>query len=144
MIYRNVFKINKKNIFLSGGQSSMEFVLVLPLLIIIILVVSQLGYIVYLKNVLEHAAHEGARVLVTSNSNSTALDRIYGICSKMEKELLKIEFVPALHNQRQMGELAGVQIQYDYTGFAGLAELLSGKKFPLKSVCSMRMECSNE
>ena len=136
------FRIHSMN--RSGGQASIEFAFVLPVLIIIILIVSQLGYLVYLQNVLEHAAREGARVLVTTNSDNSAYECIYRICSIMESEKLDIEVVPASQNQRKLGDVISVRLKYSYSGFAGIARMFPGDCILVSSSCSMRMECGNE
>ncbi|MBM3705018.1 MAG: pilus assembly protein [Actinobacteria bacterium] len=126
------------------GQASLEFALILPVLIIIILMVSQLGYLVYLQNVIEHAAREGARILVTTNSERLLHECIYKTCSGMEKKKLDIEILPSSPVQRNLGDTVNVRLCYRYSGFAGVARLLPGDCIAIRSNCSMRMECGNE
>src|SRR5665647_1565601 len=77
------------------GQASVEFVLILPLLVIIVLAMSQLGYCTYLKNVLEHAACEAARVVATTNSENLAYAQVYDICSGLDFDNLNISISPS-------------------------------------------------
>ncbi len=69
-----------------GGQATLEFVLLIPLIIMVILVVSQSGQMVYRKNILQQAAREGVRVISTTNSNDMAIQavmKVYGSKNNM-------------------------------------------------------------
>ena len=55
-----LIKLKKlKNIYYIDGQASLEFVLVIPVLVLVIMIVSQLGYLVYFQNVLEQSEEKG-------------------------------------------------------------------------------------
>ena len=86
------------------GQASVEFVLILPILVIIVLAMSQLGYCTYLKNVLEHAASEAARVVSTTNSENLAYGQIYDICSGLDTDNLDISISPSSGAERITGD----------------------------------------
>jgi len=136
-VYRN------KPDFVGGnkGQASIEFVLVIPILIIVIIIVSQLGFLVYLQNVLEQAAREGARVLTTTNSNSLAFEQIMNICTGLEKDRLTVEIIPYTQGSRDVGDTVIVNLKYLYGGFANFIKLVMGREMLIKSDCTMRMEC---
>ena len=123
------------------GQASIEFVLVIPVLIIVVIIVSQLGFLVYLQNVLEQAAREGTRVLATTNSNSLACEQILNICSKLDREKLAIEINPYSQGSRNVGDIVIINLKYLYGGFANFMSLIMGREILLKCSCSMRMEC---
>ncbi len=61
---------------LTAGRHPLSLCCYLPVLIIIVLAMSQLGYCTYLKNVLEHAASEAARVVATTNSENLAHEQV--------------------------------------------------------------------
>ena len=67
------------------------------------MIVSQLGYLVYLQNILEQAAREGARVLSTTNSDSRANDQIERICPNLDEDKLNIEISPPESIRREVG-----------------------------------------
>jgi len=127
-------------LYYSSGQSSIEFVLVVPLLIIVILVVSQLGYIVYLQNNLEQAAREGARVLSTTNSNSAAINQVFDICQSLDSSRLNIEISPDNPGDRKVGDMARIKLLYSYGGIADFLNIITGRDFLIKSSSIMRME----
>ncbi|MBM3706851.1 MAG: hypothetical protein FJW69_00705 [Actinobacteria bacterium] len=136
-VYRHKLNFMSRN----KGQASIEFVLVIPILIIVIIIVSQLGFLVYLQNVMEQAAREGARVLSTTNSNSLACEQIINICSNLEKEKLTVEIIPQSQDSREVGDIAVVNLKYLYSGFANFIRLIMGREILIKSDCTMRMEC---
>ena len=124
-----------------SGQSSIEFVLLIPLLITIILIVSQLGYLVYLQNTLEQASREGTRIISTTNSNSEALTQVYMICQSLDRDRISIEITPSGAGERTVGETVRVAISYQYGGPANFLNIITGRDFLIKSASLMRMEC---
>lgn len=125
----------------TDGQASLEFALIIPLLIIVVLIVSQLGYLVYVQNVLVQAAREGARVISTTNSNHMAFDRIGQICSRLDRDRLKIKIDPGSITDREVGDIVTVNLLYKYSGVTNLINLLIGRDIFVNTDSSMRMEC---
>ncbi len=123
------------------GQASVEFVLLLPVLIMIALAVSQLGYCAYLKNVLEHAASEAARVVATTNSESLAGGQVYEICSGLNTDNLDIRISPSSGAERSTGDFFTVKISYKNAGIFDFISKALKKDLLIESVCVMRMEC---
>ena len=123
------------------GQASVEFALLLPVLIIIVLAMSQLGYCTYLKNVLEHAASEAARVVATTNSENLAYKQVYDICSSLNNENLDIRISPSSGAERITGEFFTVRLSYKNAGIFNFISKALKKDLLIESVCVMRMEC---
>src|SRR4030066_983776 len=76
------------------GQASLEFILIIPLLILIVLAVSHFGLVIFQKNILEQAAREGVRVIATTNSNQEAYACIKEVCSALDQNRLEIKISP--------------------------------------------------
>jgi len=137
--------INKKHLISKSGnkdaQASLEFVLVIPFLILIILAVSHLGLMVYQKNVLEQAAREGSRVIVTTNSNDKALACIKEVCSGFNQDRIDIKIIPEESSLRETGDMVEVVITYDYGGIQSLMNILKVSDKSIKARSRMRMEC---
>ena len=112
MEIKNSFRINNVN-SVSKGQASLEFALVIPILILVILIVSQLGYLVYIQNLLQQAAREGARILTTTNSEEKAGKQIVNICSNLDKNLLNVEIDPSGDIKRGVGNIVTVNLTYN-------------------------------
>ena len=125
------------------GQASVEFVLLLPILVIIILAVSQLGYCTYLKNVLEHAASEAARVVSTTNSENLAYRQVSDICSGLDKDNLNISISPSSGAERITGDFFTVRLSYKNAGIFNFISKALKKDLLIDSVCVMRMECKS-
>lgn len=123
------------------GQSTIEFVLLIPFLIIVILSVSQLGYMVYIQNVIQQAARESIRIVSTTNSNHKAYEKINKICSKLDKDKLEIRITPESKMERKVGDYVSVDIAYRYGGISNFIKNFTGKEIIISSNSSMRMEC---
>ncbi len=136
-IKEKIYKYLKKG---SSGQSTLEFVLLIPFLIIIVLTVSQLGYMVFQKNLLEQASREGVRMLATTNSNQESYQSINRVCAGLDTRDLEINIVPANRNERPIGELASVELVYRSRGIFILIEKILGKKIFISARSSMRIE----
>jgi len=138
---RHLSAVCKCKIKGTDGQASLEFALIIPLLIIVVLIVSQLGYLVYVQNVLVQAAREGVRVISTTNSNHMAIDRIGQICSRLDKDRLKVKIDPGSSTGREVGDIVTVNLSYKYSGVTNLINLLIGRDIFINTDSSMRMEC---
>ncbi|MFO7929107.1 MAG: pilus assembly protein [Candidatus Humimicrobiaceae bacterium] len=124
------------------GQSSIEFVIVMPVLIIVILTVSQFGILVYVQNILEQSSREGVRVISTTNSNSMAYEAIQNLCGNLDRNNMEIEINPSSKDSRKVGTMVSIHIAYKYGGISDIIKLIMGKELRLKSQSSMRMECN--
>ena len=63
------------------GQSVVEFALVLPMLLLVLFGITELGRAVMTKNVLTSAAREGARLAIVTEPNMDAVDaRVRDVC----------------------------------------------------------------
>jgi len=142
-----MLRINKnkkiKGILISriDGQASLEFVLIIPFLILIISAVSHLGLIIYQKNVLEQAAREGARVVATTNSNNEAIKCIREVCSSLSQDKLYIKIVPKNRTSREVGDMVEVIVTYDCGGIISLIRVFAKWDNQIKAKSSMRVEC---
>ena len=125
----------------NGGQASVEFVLILPVLVIVVLAVSQLGYCTYIKNVLEHAVSEAARVVATTNSDNLAYGQVYNICSGLDTDNLDVSISPSPGAERITGDFFTVKLIYKNAGIFNFISKALKKDLLIESVCVMRMEC---
>lgn len=125
------------------GQASVEFVLLLPVLVVIVLAVSQLGYCTYLKNVLEHAASEAARVVATTNSENLAHKQVSEICSGLDSDNLDFRISPSSEGKRITGDFFTVRLSYKNAGIFDFISKALKKDLLIESVCVMRMECKS-
>jgi hypothetical protein len=137
----NYIKAFKRILNRKGGQASLEFALIVPFVVLIILVVSHIGLLIYQKNILEQASREGARVIATTNSIPEAYGCIRDVCSGLDQERLNISIDPGNMNLREVGDMVTVILSYKYSGFTDMIAKLTGKDIFIKAKSSMRMEC---
>jgi len=133
--------MNKDNI---KGQATLEFALVLPMVIIFILVVSQFGHMVFVQNVIEQASREAARIAATTNDVGKAKAAALNICSALNREDVSVEVIPKSLSSLSIGDFVTVKITYRYGGIANVIEALVEGEAMLKSKSMMRMECENK
>jgi len=136
---------NKKNLRSlagkAGAQASVEFVLIVPFIILIILAISHLGMLVYQKNVLEQAAREGARVVATTNSNEKAIVCIRDFCSGLSQDGLDVKIIPEKSSLRKAGDMVEVVISYKAGGFPSVLKFFKAEGGLIMTKSNMRMEC---
>jgi uncharacterized protein (UPF0333 family) len=130
------------------GQASLEFVLVIPFVILLILTVSHLGLLIYQQNILEQAAREGARVIATSNSDEETYLCIKKVCLNFDQDKLDIKITPDSRESRKVGDTVEVVVSYKSGGIpflrgifaAGGSDLSRGAGL-LEAKSIMRIEC---
>lgn len=127
-----------------NGQSALEFILLLPFIIVVFLVFFQLGCCIYLQNNIEQSAREAARVISTTNSNDRAKDIIRSNLSGKTLVIDDISFIPADENTRRTGDYVKVKISIRYGGFLNLPAYFAGQKIILEAESIMRMECGGQ
>ena len=125
------------------GQATLEFVLLIPVIILAILVVSQSGQMVYRKNILQQGAREGVRVVSTTNSNEMAIQAVMKVCGAKEGAVPDIIIQPGNEGERRLGDIVTVSLidTGEHGALWGIISSTLGKKILLKADSSMRMEC---
>jgi Flp pilus assembly protein TadG len=122
------------------GQASLEFALVLPLLLLVILVLAQLGTLLFSHLILVQAARDGVREGVVTNDNGAIIEKVRNSTALLDQSRLKIAISPASSHSRGMGDSLTVSVQYQVsTIFPGLDRILPSF-FTIRSSTSMRME----
>ena len=138
------FKKSFKNLpWVKDGQATLEFVFLIPLIIIIILIVFQSGHMVYRNNTLQQAAREGVRVLSTTNSNTKAVQAIKKVCGSRNNPIPDINIHPFDEEKRRLGDIVTISLT-DTSNKEGVWRIITntiGKVIPVKAESSMRMEC---
>ena len=131
----------KKIFFNNKGQSTVEFILLIPFLIITCIAVFQLGYVIYLQNNIKQLSREAARVVSTTNSNGLCTKIINDNDNLFEDLNFQISISPELEAKRKVGSIVKIGIKINYEGFKGLITNIFGKPITIYSESIMRMEC---
>jgi len=131
----------RKLFFNNKGQSTIEFILLIPFLIFTCFAVFQLGYVMYIQNNIKQLSREAARIITTTNSNSLCMEIIKD-CNDFNKNLIfQVIISPDPETERKVGDIVKIGIKINYEGFGGLIENILGKPIIIYSESSMRMEC---
>lgn len=131
----------KKILFNNKGQSTLEFVLMIPFLIFACFAVFQIGYVIYMQNNIAALSREAARTLTTTNSNALC-EKLVEANNNLFKDLhFNVYISPNPKTERKVGDIVNVGIKINYEGFGGLLKSILGKPITIHSESSMRMEC---
>ena len=140
--FKENIKIKIKKLFFNkNGQATVEFILLIPFLIITCIAVFQLGYVIYLQNNIKQLSREAARVVSTTNSNSLCTKIIRDNNNLYEDLNFQISISPEPEAQRKVGNIVKIGIKINYEGFGGLITNIFGKPISIYSESIMRMEC---
>ena len=121
------------------GQSTLEFVMIIPLIIILVLAVTQVGFTVYSRIQLQQASREAARIVSTTNRDDLAIKAVKTICG--EDAMVLIE--PGVPPNRKLGDIINVGVSRKPEGLHRIVEWIIGREVILNEASSMRMECGN-
>lgn len=123
----------------TNGQSALEFVMVFPLVIILILAASQIGMAVYGRIVLQQASREAARIVSTTDSDSQAIEAARRSCGDDSE----ITIVPGKMHRR-LGDMVTVRVSRKPGDILKIIEWITGKEAVLSAETWMRMECGGD
>jgi len=123
----------------SRGQALVEFALILPFLLMVLLGIAEFGRLLNAYLVLEHAAREGVRLGATGASDAEIIQRIEEVATTLDTARLQIEILPA-EGSRARGEPVSVGLQYAFPFIVPLVESVVGGEVSLGTELSMRVE----
>ena len=119
------------------GQATLEFAMIIPFVIIIILAASQVGFTVYTKMVMQQTVREAARILSVTNNSNLASGVIHGAIG----DDITISIDPAESHQRKIGDMISITISKSPCGFIKILDNLIESDLTIRAKSSMRMEC---
>jgi Flp pilus assembly protein TadG len=116
-----------------AGQSTVEFAVLLPVLVIAVLVVLQGGLVVRDQLLVQHAAREGARVAAVSDSVADVRD------AAGRAGPLDVDRMTVTRSSRQQGQPVRVTVVYRFRGVVPVVGPLMSR-FTLSASVTMRAE----
>ncbi len=129
------------------GQSLVEFVLVLPIFLLVLFAIVDFGMAFHAWITVTNSAREGARLGSVHGSAAAIQQRVRNTASALDQANLTVTVTNADDQGGQPGESVVVDVSYDYsliTPLADLLQLVSGGFIPntltLDSVGDMRLE----
>ena len=119
------------------GQSLVEFALVVPLLLLLVIGIAEFGRAWMTKNILTGAAREAVRMYAVKDDTAAATARAINILSSAALDNALWNIVPI---QGADGSL-GYRVEYNFPlAIAGFIPGLSGTSILLSSTTTMRRE----
>ena len=116
-----------------AGQSTVEFAVLLPVLVLAVLVLVQGGLVVHDQLLVQHAAREGARAAAVSESMADVQDAA-GRAGPLDRNRLTVT-----RSARQQGQPVRVTVRYRFRGAVPVVGRLMDR-FTLSASVTMRAE----
>ena len=115
------------------GSAAVEFALVLPVIVMLVMVVVQVGMIVQTQLMLTNAAREGARAAAVAVESSEAVDAALSVLPDGVAGDVRV----IVERQLQVGGRAKVTVEYPARLFGSLG---GGVPLALRGSAEMRVE----
>ncbi|MGV8982966.1 TadE/TadG family type IV pilus assembly protein [Clostridium sp.] len=121
------------------GQSLVEFAILLPLLLLLLMGILEFGLMLNSYLTIHNLAREGARLGIVAGSNLEISELITNISPNIDAKNLKVIITPA-EGSRSSGSTLTVEVIYNYqVTIPIISNILSGVVV-LKAQTSMRIE----
>ncbi len=143
----HLFKKNEK------GQSLVEFALVAPILLLVVLGIVQFGIILNAYVSITHAAREGVRLAAVGGDESQVVDRTYNLAKttgfvNLTKEDIIVSYMPDIDEEYDdpdqdpiVGDIVKIVIKNaDVSIVVPLLDMFTGNSVAIASSATMRLE----
>lgn len=128
-----------KRIWNKRGQSMVEFAVILPLLLMVLLGIMEFGLLLSNQLILESASREAARAAVLGSSDSQLQTYINELTDTLDQSRLAVAITPSA-SARIKGVPVTVTLRFEHRFLAAAVLNLSGTTMELQSSTTMRME----
>lgn len=130
-----ILMVHKKN----KAQALVEFVIVLPILLLILMGIIQFGLVLNAYLTITNISREGARAAAVGTSYIDVDNLIISSAPNLDSEQLNINISPSEGN-RKSGETLTASITYNYKLTVPIISKLFNNEILLKAETSMRIE----
>ena len=121
------------------GQAMVEFALILPVLLLLVMGIAEFGMMFNSYLSVQNATREGARIGIVGASNEEIEERILNTSPSLKKERITITIDPG-NDTRISGETLKVLVEYNYQMAVPFISILFGGNVNLSGESSMRIE----
>ncbi len=128
-----------KKIFNNRGQSMVEFTLILPIFLILLLGMFDTSRILSTKIVLQNTARNAARVVAVTNSDSSAISEIDLGTASLDPNRLNYTITPS-ESYRSVGENVTIDINYTIDINTPIISNILGENVVVSGKSVMRVE----
>lgn len=122
------------------GQSLVEFSILLPALLLLLMGILEFGLILNSYLTINNLAREGARLGIVSASNIEISELINNISPNLDKTKLIINITPLEEGSRKSGDTIKVEVIYNYQVIIPIISNILNNVVVLKAQTSMRIE----
>jgi Flp pilus assembly protein TadG len=121
------------------GQALVEFAVILPLLLLLIMGIIEFGLMLNSYLTVRNVSREGARAGIVGSTNAEIENTIISTSPNLEESKLTINITPT-EGSRKSGDTLTVQLTYKYELIVPIISSLLGNEIDLKAQTSMRIE----
>lgn len=119
------------------GQSFVEFALILPILLIIVMGIIEFGLMFNAYLTISNASREAARYGSLGGSDIEITERVVLVASHLDETALSVTVTPA---SRSRGDMLSVLVSYDYELITPIISNILSPFIDLESETIVRME----
>lgn len=121
------------------GQALVEFAIILPILLLIVLGILQFGMLINSYLTISNSAREGARLGIVGGTNTDIQNVILKTSPNLDSKSLLISITPS-NGSRNSGDTLTVKITYNYNLTVPIISSLFNNNVTLNAQTSMRIE----
>lgn len=122
-----------------GGQSTLEFAMVLPMLLLLLMGIIEFGRIISSYMIINNLAREGARFAAVGKTDSQITTILLNEHATLDVDKLEVQFSP-VYSARVKGEPLKVTVNYTVDLITPLIPEFLPNPLPISSECTMRLE----
>jgi len=119
------------------GQSLVEFALVVPLVLMILMAIVEFGFMFNAYITISNASREGARLGTLGNSNAAIEARVIEASPSLDPTKIDVNVTP---NSRSRGDMITVVVDYDYVLITPIISNILSPLINLEAETVMRVE----
>ena len=128
-----------RNLKNQKGQALVEFAIILPILLILVMGILQFGMMLNSYLTIENASREGARTGIIGSSDAEIQNLIISTSPSLDPKNLIVSITPTETN-RKSGDTLIVKVTYNYNLIVPIISSLFNNVVVLNGQTSMRVE----
>ncbi|SHF22609.1 TadE/TadG family type IV pilus assembly protein [Caloramator proteoclasticus] len=121
------------------GQALIEFSILLPIILLIVMGISEFGIMLNSYLTIQNASREGARLGIMGADDNEIVQAVYSSASHIDTNKLNVTITPNDSN-RKSGETLRVRVEYEYDLLIPIIKNILGNQVELTAETAMRVE----
>lgn len=121
------------------GQALLEFSILLPIILLIVMGISEFGIMLNSYLTIQNASREGARLGIMGADDNEIVQAVYSSATHIDKSKLNVIITPNDLN-RKSGETLRVRVEYEYDLLIPIIKNILGNQVELTAETAMRVE----